>query len=604
MDSLVGRLLIDMASIKHGARRVVALAFFVCATAGFAKTYPALLGVNVAGSYHMVHATSSGTFYEGQLFYHQAAWYKATAELGVKFVDINFLMEHNCYSSATDTEQTVADRLAYLDAQMRAHGLKYSLSTDLAAWNESLFINPLVDEFYHSDGTHRWDYDMAWLTPLLTGTTTSAQAFLGINYDEGDVNQILGTENVTTSTGTLTYDKPTFLDVDGLNIEAAWTSLAARMSEIRESHYEGKVPCFVEGAFPDMQHIFARAGWIVCPKLLSQELSSVQMAIALGAALQYAGEGTDLWTCSDMWRMDEYPGWSPSALRSALLMSYWLGASTIYVENFDYADSTLAADPSYLGGSLVRWTNASNYVVTTHGAVVKDFFKNYVPKHARNFNWSSYRPKVAIIRLPDGDWGQSDNVCFTRQRLLGSRTLAPSEASQEWLQVWPILTHGVASSTGITLFDSDYYTNYGWSYDFPFFVPLDSVAVFDHTVTGSALDSVECFVVCGEALSAATFAELKTRVAAGATCIIAKRLYKKYASGTLPGDWLVVDGFASHIAAIKMKLEPFLGPDYMARFRFEDYTVSFQPDNGDKDKLVVTVTTNAAAASPDWSLYK
>jgi hypothetical protein len=111
------------------------------------------------------------------------------------------------------------------------------------------------------------------------------------------------------------------------------------------------------------------------------------------------------------------------------------------------------------------------------------------------------------------------------------------------------------------------------------------------------LDGVECFIVCGAALSPQTFDAIQTRVAAGATCIIASRLYNQYASGALPGDWLVVDDFAA--PAIAAKLTPFLGPADVARFRFRDYTVDFCPA-GDNDTLTVSLTPHINAASPAW----
>ena len=120
-----------------------------------------------------------------------------------------------------------------------------------------------------------------------------------------------------------------------------------------------------------------------------------------------------------------------------------------------------------------------------------------------------------------------------------------------------------------------------------FFVPTDSVALFDHLVEGPVLDSVECFVLCGHALSAKTFQATQARVNKGATCIIAKRLYDRHASGTPAGDWLVVNSFLD--ARIAQKLAPFFGPPNVARFRFARHVVEFE--KGSKpDRIEVKVT--------------
>jgi hypothetical protein len=156
----------------------------------------------------------------------------------------------------------------------------------------------------------------------------------------------------------------------------------------------------------------------------------------------------------------------------------------------------------------------------------------------------------------------------SRDRLLGNREHPLDKAASEWLYVWPVLTHQAAHPGAITIWNH-------WVYPerLDFFIPIDSVAVFDHQVEGPVLDSVECFIVCGHALSAQTFQAIRNRVSKGATCIIAKRLYDLHTRETLPGDWMVVDSFVDK--RIAQKLEPFLGPPDVARFRFARHVVEF-----------------------------
>jgi hypothetical protein len=90
------------------------------------------------------------------------------------------------------------------------------------------------------------------------------------------------------------------------------------------------------------------------------------------------------------------------------------------------------------------------------------------------------------------------------------------------------------------------------------------------------LDSVECFVVCGHALSAATFDAVAQKVGEGATCIIARRLYDLHSpeKKTLPGKWVILDRFDS--PELAEALQPFLGPENEARYRFANGTVIFK----------------------------
>ena len=134
---------------------------------------------------------------------------------------------------------------------------------------------------------------------------------------------------------------------------------------------------------------------------------------------------------------------------------------------------------------------------------------------------------------------------------------------------------------------------------FSFFVPIDSVAVFDHTVHGAVLDSVRCFVVCGYELSKETFDELKWRAAqTDVQVIIARRLYSKYASGALPGKWLIVDDFTDPMVAVKLR--PYLGASDVARFRFKDNVmVEFRP-TVDRDTLDVSVKAGGSAADAQY----
>jgi hypothetical protein len=525
-------------------------------------TYPVRLGVDDASLARAGTPAQASRLFE------------TLGQLGLKHIDIHLSPITN---AGSQNSARMGERISQIDVLARQHGLTYTFNVEASNTRASAEITPGVNEYDHPGGLHRWDLRMEWLKPILPPAVPAPPAFQGIVYDECE-HMVLSNHKYV-SDGGQEYDRPFLVNTHGMAMGPAYDELVKACRRLREEHYEGRVPLSTEQVWPDLFHIFANAGWTVGPKILKESLSSVVMSIALGAALQYA-DRTHFWVSPDLWKLTEAggaatPGHSPEALRSAWLMAYWLGAETIYIES--------------LGNLVVRArpADAGKDELTPYGVVTREFAKQYVPSHPRPITWRDYRPRVAIVRLPDGGWGQSPPDASweeypSRDRLLGNREHPLDKAAAEWLYIWPILTHQAAHPGAITIFNR-------WVYPkkLDFFVPIDSVAVFDHLVEGPVLDSVECFVVCGHALSAQTFRAIQARVEKGATCIIAKRLYDRHASGPLPGDWLV---FTSSVdPRIAGKLAPFLGPPNVARFRFARHVVEFEKGPND-DRIEVKVT--------------
>jgi hypothetical protein len=465
------------------------------------------------------------------------------------------------------TAELTHQRILRVDERMRALGLKCILNNEQCNWQRRMELEPGKDEFAHPGGVHRWDLRMEWLRDILEAKGGSEPAFMGVNYDEAE-HMLLTRNQFATSSDGNPSDVPFLVETNGMSLEEAFDRLVEKCVEIREKHYEGRVGLWAEHVWPDTHHLFARAGWTIAPKLLKENLSSVVMAVAMGAALEYAENGADFWVTPDLWYKSWYPGHTAAALRSAMMMGYWLGADAMYVENLDWQDSEHLhpdADP----GSFLAISESGEFQLTKHGRAVSEFYTKYIPEYPREVDWRDYRPKVAIVRLPDGAWGQSDT--WLRDTLLGNAEHPMDEISAEWLQVWPILTHGVARDGAISTNNLTIYPETTWK----FFVPIDSVAVFDHLVTGPVLDSVECFIVCGHAISADTFADVAKRVEAGARCIIPRRLFDAHAISPLRGNWVVVNDFTD--PAVPEALQPFLVPPDVARFRFANCTVEFRP---------------------------
>lgn len=518
-----------------------------------------LLGIDNAGGY----LPQSGV----EDWNHQP-FFQALDDLGAKLVVYHFFPVSHAGEKNSDLTR---ERVEAIDKGMRDHGLQYMLNVEMPNFQSSLEITPGINEFEHPGGIHRWDLRMDWLKPVLPPLASEPPAFQGIVYDECE--HMLLSNNKFSGFPTDRFDQPFLVNTHGMPLEEAYDKLIAECDRIRVEHFQGKVRLQTEQVWPDLFHLFARAGWEIAPKLLKESLSSVVLSVALGAAVQYP-QTTSFSVSPDLWNRGEYPGHSPEALRSALMMGYWLGAERLYVENLDYHGSEPRHSLAGVKGSLLAWQDKEHYKLTSHGRVVQEFFKNYVPAHPRFTNWREYDPRVAIIRLPEGGWGQfsegpGHGEAASRNRLLGNREMPLDEAASEWLQVWPLLTHGKAR-TGAICTNNPFVYPEGVT---DFFIPIDSVAVFDHLVGKDRLAHVDCLIVCGHALSATTFAAVGERVKEGATCIISKRLFEQYSKTPLPGDWLVVEDFGS--PAVADKLKPFLGSPDVARFRFKTQVVEF-----------------------------
>lgn len=475
------------------------------AARGEVTTRP-LLGVCTAGQFHLDQLKME--------YWKHEPFFDAVKELGADFVNIGIWPETG--AGARNAEVTL-QRLTAMDAAMRAHGLRYTFALEASNWRPKAEVTSGVDEYAHSDGRHFWLMRKEWFEPFLPPQQPDP-ALLAIVYDEAEHMQL--SNNKFSDPPRETFDKPFFVNTHGLALPEAWRQLVAECGKIR-AHYGPRVRLNTEQVWPDLFHIFARAKWNAAPKLLKESLSSVVLATALGAALQYsmASPDCDFWVSPDLWNGRAYPGHSPQALRSALMMGYWLGADAIYVENMDYVGTPEPHSSAVTSGSLVHWKDKDDFQLTAHGRVYRQFVKEYMPANPRSVNWRAYRPRVAIIRLPDGGWGQfaagpDRGEPPSRNRLLGNREMPLDEAASEWLHVWPILTHGAAKPGAIS-----YHNPMAYPKQQDFFVPMESVAVFDHRVAGEVLDSVECFVLCGHALSRETFDDVRRRVAAGRVAI-------------------------------------------------------------------------------------
>jgi hypothetical protein len=567
------------------------LAFGASGATAQPPLHPARFGVDSAGQYHLVFTDLD--------YWSHEPFYAALDEFDFGYVVIHL---YPVTEFGADSERLTIEKMAAMDRGMRSHGKTYTLNLEDSNFTIRREIVPGVNEYDAPGGLHRWDLRPSWFAPAIEENfRTGFRSLLGVVYDEPTHMQNESNRFANNAEPPFiepnTYDVPYLAATHGMEVVASHEAVFAEALRLRAEHYPPPVEIFTEQLWPDLFHLYARAGWTIAPKFLKENVSPVIASIALGAAIQYA-DRTRLWVNIDLHKADAatganaYPGHSLQALRSALLLAYWTGAETIYIENLDYHNVGGPAHPdaSHVG-SLVAWSDANAYEVTAHGEVARSFQKEYVVENPRRIHWRDYRPRVAIVRMPDGVWGQRGTLF--RDRLLGNRDRPTDDIAHEWIEAWSILTHGRVSPLALSIFNANAYPD-----PIDFFVPLDSVAVFDHLVEGAVLESVECFVVCGHALSAPSFAAIAERVAAGARCVIARRLYEPHAGDPSdptqrpPGDWVVVEDFAD--PAVATALAPFLGEPDVARFRFAHHTVEFRP-SGAPDGLDVNVVYTGPA---------
>lgn len=291
--------------------------------------------------------------------------------------------------------------------------------------------------------------------------------------------------------------------------------------------------------WPLLNHVAAKTGFIVCPKICKELYSSVSFAIAMGAAKQY---GTDLWADCDLWFWDLVPGHSPEEFKSNLMMAYWLGADLVYVEGSGY--NLKPAGKQGIPFSLMSQTTQDTYQLTPHGEVLRWFNKTYIPANPRSWTFRDVKPNIAIIRFEDTDHGQRYTGDW-KDELYGSPHLKSTRDTEAWFGIWNLLTFGKTGRDGLSLFKAwvgpsgyeravhkdltaSYLTRPVQADMHRFFVPLNGVVVYDHTAGYDLLKDVPLLFLTGLQVSDEAMAAIRRRVEEGAVCVAWGPLAKKH----------------------------------------------------------------------------
>ncbi|MHC4443508.1 MAG: hypothetical protein ACYTA5_12990 [Planctomycetota bacterium] len=457
------------------------------------------------------------------------------------------------------------------------HGLKWMCSLEGANWRQN-FIDEKGRDWYNREDSRHFEL----LAPEVLEAMGKCKNFLGVMYDEAAHmqncrNRVAGKKE---------FWKPYMYNPDNDRLEDANKGFTEAARGVARIYGNYGIRLYTEQAFPVMFHGFARAGFTAGPKVLKESWSPVYLACAMGAAIQY---GTQLWVCADLWFIGDYPGHSPEGYRSALLLAYHMGADSIYTENIAFQGTKDT-------GSLVKGIKG-DYKLTEHGKITKWFSHDYMPAHPRNYHFSQLRPRVAIIRQEDGDWGQKPG-CWPGARLFGHAKWKTNETTDAWLKIWHLLTRGVVPVEGMS-----WWTGY---YKLPYqvFCPMEGVVVFDHTVGLKHLKGVEVIFLTGLGVSSVTLKAVERCVANGATCValphlVPKRINKITGSdGKLTegkGSWVVTKDFlAEHV---RQNVRHVLPKKDIIRYRFGKSVVEIEPVDGDMNRIKASVENEGKTAS-------
>jgi hypothetical protein len=421
---------------------------------------------------------------------------------------------------------------------------------------------------------------------------------------------------------------PTFTDPLQLTALAdAYEKTLAGYTALYDKYASMKVPVVATHVFPVLHHVAARAGFAVCPKIQKEFYSPVSLAIGMGAALQY---GRELWADADLWYYDLVPGHSPEELWCNLLLAYWLGVDTLYLEGCGH--NLTPPGKQGIPFSLMTQVTPELYQLTAHGETLRRFIREYLPRHPRPWTFRDVQPTIAIIRFPDSDYGQ--RFIYAKPAngpakglewhagLYGSPNLPSNPDTEAWFDLWNLLTDGATGSDGITFFKV---TKAAAGYERPvkadqvqslhsrpvqadshrFFVPLNNVVVFDHRVGYERLREIPLLFLTGVEVSAETLAAARRCAEEGATLVVWGNLARRYGFADYPGGIqelpcgkgriILTDTFSAN--ALFQLVWPQMGRPDEIRYRFGAHTVVLKRVTDNQVDVQITPPLATAPAS-------
>lgn len=462
--------------------------------------------------------------------------------------------------------------LQALDGFAAENGIRWMCNLEHANWTPGHIDDRGRDWYNQPDGRYYFQFPEELLETL-----GQCRALQGLMYDEA--------EHMQNCANMIAHvNKPWIYNPAGQKLEQGAEGFEAAVGQVAQLHQRNNIKLYSEHVFPVLFHSFARAGWTAATKILKENWAPAFIACALGAAKQY---GTELWLTPDFWWMMDCPGHTVDQYRSALLLAYHMGADCIYTENLAWWAEP--AHPSW-GPTLIE-ADAKGYRVAPLGEVARWFRQEYVPAHPRDYTFTDIRPRVAIIRQPDGCWGQGS--AWLPDTLFGSPDWHSNSTTEAWLRIWHLLTRGVIPATTLS-----WNATYG-RHDDPFqlFCPVEGVVVYDHRVQEPLLEGVEVFFLTGIGVSSQTQQAVANRVRDGATCISLPGLLPERIRTTTGDNGTLKDGSGLWVATtdflaphVRRNVQSILPAYDTIRYRFGTRQVAFKTIDADPDRLAVEIS--------------
>ncbi len=406
----------------------------------------------------------------------------------------------------------------------RATQCRFAINNEAANWMPEANDPTGANTFDAPNGCHRWDLDARTLQRC-----AETGLFEGVVYDESEHMQM--SRNAYSGLPDRERRKPHMVETTGMTLEQAYDAYLAAVRRVVAYNRAHGSQLIVESVFPSLWHPLARAGAVLCPKLLKESVYPVVLAECLGAARQYQAP---LWFSPDLWWLGDFGGHSARELTHALRLAWHAGVETVYVEFL----------------TMLMWRDGAFYRFNAPGRALLEHIHRWLPRQRSRPDRKRFRPEVALVHFPAGDWGQASGGYWNM--LYGALDLPSTPETREHLQAWawitghPELAQAVnANSPAIRL--------PGRASAWRGAYPSPSVAVYDHRVDAQMLDGCRLIVVCGPAPSHGALDAVTHRVKAGAVCIISARLAPAGlapAGATLPfaradgaGQWIITDRF-------------------------------------------------------------
>lgn len=527
------------------------------------------IGVDTAGAYLFRHQDYKAMGWE------VPAFTEALDELGVEFLMDHYLWLHEGGSHEENYSNTAAD-IQTLAGWLKSTGRDYIWNVEYPNFEESFEYIPGQNLFEPEPGQHYFKVPEELMRELQKSSNMH-----GLCYDEWE-HMLLSNSRFIKDGGL--GDKPAWANTAELSLFDAYDLTLEKLIETRVRNDRYGQLSVVETVWPVMHHLFARAGWTLAPKLMKESWTPVPLAMGLGAAVQYEGTGCDFWVTPDLWSYNNYPGHSLDEFRSSLLISHWMGASRLYVENFDYnnpSETRRHPDADGMRGSLVYFESTDQYQLTPYGEVFKWYSKGYHPQHAIPYTWRDARCKVAIVRFSDSCWGQSDS--WLRDRLLGSKIEQSTPETEAWFSIWNQLTLGTIPKEGLS-----FHSNAAKGLGPRVFCPAPPTLVFDHQVgnihPNFDFRGAELLFLTGVKITPETFETVEKHIErTGAKAVLLKSLAP--AGFESNDNWLVVDSFDD--PAVSEWMQPILPKEDELQFLFGAYEVVFKEISRDRIQVYV-----------------